>query len=201
LRGVAAGAVASGAIRAPGGHVVSGYAAGWTTLFALDVGLLAVSLCAYLAATYLMVETSGERDLQADFRQRAMLAGLSSGAFGVAGLVLAWIDAPALFAGLFGRGLPLMVLALVNGPIALIAVRRGHPRIARRAVAGQVVFVLWAWALAQWPYLAPPDLTIQGSAAPRETLSLLLVVIAAGMALLLPSLYLLFRVFKGRIPV
>jgi cytochrome d ubiquinol oxidase subunit II len=64
----------------------------------------------------------------------------------------------------------------------------------------QVVFVLWAWAVGQWPYLVPPDLTIQRTAAPDATLSLMLVVVAVGMALLLPSLYLLFRVFKGRVP-
>lgn len=43
--------------------------------------------------------------------------------------------------------------------------------------------------------------TIQGTAAPDATLSLMLVPVAAGMALLLPALYLLFRVFKGRAPV
>jgi len=63
-----------------------------------------------------------------------------------------------------------------------------------------VVFVLWAWAIGQWPYLVPSDVTIQSSAAPESTLSALLVVIAAGMALLLPSLWLLFRVFKARNP-
>jgi len=89
------------------------------------------------------------------------------------------------------------VLALLNGPLALAAVLRGRPRLARAAVAGQVTFVLWAWALGQWPYLVPPDLSIAGTAAPSATLSLLLIVIAVGMAALLPSLFLLFRVFKG----
>jgi cytochrome d ubiquinol oxidase subunit II len=70
--------------------------------------------------------------------------------------------------------------------------------VARLAVAAQMVCVLWAWAVGQWPALVPPDLTIQGTAAPAATLSLLLIVVAAGMVLLLPSLYLLFRVFKGR---
>ncbi len=52
----------------------------------------------------------------------------------------------------------------------------------------------------QWPYLVPPGLTIAGTAAPPGTLSALLVVIAAGMAILAPSLWLLLRVFKGRRP-
>ena len=60
--------------------------------------------------------------------------------------------------------------------------------------------MLWAWAVGQWPYLVPPDLTFEDSAAPGSTLTALLVVVAVGMALLLPSLWLLFRVFKARNP-
>jgi cytochrome d ubiquinol oxidase subunit II len=68
------------------------------------------------------------------------------------------------------------------------------------AVAGQVVLVLWAWAVGQWPYLVPPDLTISATAAPAATLTGMLIVITIGGLLLLPSLWLLFRVFKARNP-
>jgi hypothetical protein len=44
-----------------------------------------------------------------------------------------------------------LLIALVNGPIAAFAVWRGSPRIARIAVAAQIVFVIWAWAVGQWP--------------------------------------------------
>jgi cytochrome bd ubiquinol oxidase subunit II len=195
--GAAAAAVASGAIRVSGGRVTSGSFAGWTTPLALDLALLAVALCAYLAATYLVVETEDEPDLQADFRRRAVGAGLVSGALALLALVLAWFTARPLVDELLGRGLPLVLLALLNGPLALVAVLRGHPRVARVAVAAQAVLVLWGWAVGQWPVLVPPDLTIENAAAPAATLSLMLIVVGAGMALLLPSLYLLFRVFKG----
>ena len=67
-------------------------------------------------------------------------------------------------------------------------------------MAAQMVFVLWAWAIGQWPALVPPDFTIQGSAAPEATLRALVITIAAGMVVLAPSLWLLFHVFKGRNP-
>jgi cytochrome d ubiquinol oxidase subunit II len=60
--------------------------------------------------------------------------------------------------------------------------------------------VLWAWAAGQWPYLVPPDLTIASAAAPASTLRAWLVVVSVGLVLLLPSLVLLFRVFKARNP-
>ena len=192
-------AVASGAIRVVGGRLVSGYEAGWATPFALLLGVFAVAICAYLAATYLTVETEGT-PVEEDFRRRAIVAGFVSGLAALACLALAPIAAAPLASALFGRGLPLLFLALLNGPIALVAVWRSRPRVARIAVAAQVTFVLWAWAVGQWPYLVPPDLTIQGSAAPSSTLTALLVVIGVGMALLLPSLWLLFRVFKARNP-
>jgi cytochrome d ubiquinol oxidase subunit II len=199
--GTAAAAVAAGAIRVSHGQVTSGFGAGWTTPFAADVALLSVSICAYLAATYLMVETEADPELQADFRRRAVLASVASGIFALVGLVLAWFEARTLLTGLLGRGLPLLVLALVNGPLALLAVLRGRPRLARAAVAAQVTFVLWALAVGQWPYLVPPDLTISGTASPSATLSLFLIVVGVGMAVLIPSLFLLFRVFKGIGPV
>jgi len=192
-------AVASGSIRVAGGQLVSGFEAGWATPYGLLIGLFGVVMCAYLAATYLTVETEG-MPLEADFRRRATAAGLIAGVVAIAGLVLAPFAAPSLAHSLFGAGLPLVVLALVNGPVALIAVWRSRPRLARLAVAAQVVCVLWAWAGGQWPYLVPPDLTIQNSAAPGATLTALLVVVAAGMALILPSLWFLFRVFKARNP-
>jgi cytochrome d ubiquinol oxidase subunit II len=129
-----------------------------------------------------------------------MAAGFVSGAAALVCLALAPIAAPPLANALFGRGLPLLIVALLNGPIALFAVWRSRPRGARVAVAAQVTFVLWAWAVGQWPYLVPPDLAIQGSAAPNSTLTAMLVVTGIGMALLLPSLWLLFRVFKARNP-
>ena len=179
--------------------VASGAADRWATPFGVLIGLFAVAMCAYLAATYLTVETEGT-PLEPDFRRRAAAAGLVAGVAAIASLVVAPFAAPPLASALFGRGLPLLILALVNGPIALVAVWRSRPRIARFAVAAQVTLVLWAWAVGQWPHLVPPDITIQGAAAPSSTLTSLLVVIGIGMLLLVPSLWFLFRVFKARNP-
>jgi cytochrome d ubiquinol oxidase subunit II len=198
--GTAVAAVASGEIRAPHGQLASGFLDGWTTALAFVLGFFALSIAAYLAATYLMVENERRPALLADFRRRAMTAGLVSGVLALAALAVSAAEAPRLLQSLTGRGLPLFALALLNGPLALWAVWRSRPRIARVAVIAQVVFVLWAWAVGQWPYLVPPDLTIAGTAAPDATLSAMLVVISIGGLILIPSLWLLFRVFKARNP-
>ena len=51
--------------------------------------------------------------------------------------------------------------------------------------------------LAQYPYLIYPDVTVQSAAAPAPTLRFFLWTLPIGAAVLLPSLWLLFRVFKG----
>ena len=171
----------------------------WASPFSFLLGAFAVAMCGYLAATYLTVETEGTK-LEADFRRRAAIAGIVAGVLAIVCLGVAPIAAPNLAHALLGRGLPLVLLALVNGPIALYAVWRSQPRVARFAVAAQVVLVLWAWAVGQWPYLIPPTLTIDAAAAPASTLDALIVVISVGMLLLIPSLAILFRVFKARNP-
>jgi cytochrome d ubiquinol oxidase subunit II len=195
--GTAAAAVASGSIRSAHGELSSGFLDGWTSLLAVVIGLFALSMCAYLAATYLMVENEHRPELLGDFRRRAIAAALVSGFLALIALPIAAYESPRLLQSLTGRGLPVFVLALLNGPLALWAVWRSRPRMARGAVIAQVVLVLWAWAVGQWPYLVPPDLTISATASPPETLTAFLVVIGIGGLLLLPSLWLLFRVFKA----
>jgi cytochrome d ubiquinol oxidase subunit II len=194
--GTAAAAVATGSIHAPAGQLVTDFLEGWTTPLAVVIGLFAVSICAYLAATYLMVENENRPALLADFRRRAIAAAIVSGLLALMSIAISTFEDSQLLGSLTGRGLPLFVLALLNGPLALWAVWRLRPRIARVAVVAQVVLVLWAWAVGQWPYLVPPDLTISGTAAPSATLTAMLVVIVIGGLLLVPSLWLLFRVFK-----
>src|SRR5258708_15267960 len=125
--GTAAAAAASGAIRIAGGSVASGFGAGWSTRFALVMGLLEVALCAYLAAAYLMVETEDDPALQSDFRRRALIASVVSGALALFGLWLAYAQAPRVWADLTGNGLLLLLLALINGPIALWGFSRLPP--------------------------------------------------------------------------
>ena len=85
----------------------------------------------------------------------------------------------------------------ISAIAALLALWFRRYRVARVAAAAQVSLILWCWAVAQYPYLVPPDLTIAGAAAPVVTLKLVLGTLAVGAVLLIPSLYYLFRVFKS----
>jgi cytochrome d ubiquinol oxidase subunit II len=82
--------------------------------------------------------------------------------------------------------------------VAFGALWRRKYHLARLCAAGQVTLILWGWALAQFPYIVEPDITIQSAAAPPQTLRFLLVALSAGALILFPSFFYLFRVFKGQ---
>jgi cytochrome d ubiquinol oxidase subunit II len=71
-------------------------------------------------------------------------------------------------------------------------------RLARLAAAAQVALIVLGWAASQYPWILVPDFTVASAAAPRVTLVLLLWAVGAGAVFLVPALWLLFRVFKGR---
>jgi cytochrome d ubiquinol oxidase subunit II len=77
-----------------------------------------------------------------------------------------------------------------------LPVRRGVV-VARFAAIGEVRLILTGWSLAQYPRLITPDITIFNAAAPVTTLRLLTYAVVAGAIVLFPSLFFLFRVFKG----
>jgi cytochrome d ubiquinol oxidase subunit II len=80
---------------------------------------------------------------------------------------------------------------------ALITLGLRRYRWARIFAIGEVTFILGGWSLAQYPHLIVPDLTLLNSAAPTATLRLLIIALCIGAVLLLPSLFFLFRIFKG----
>jgi cytochrome d ubiquinol oxidase subunit II len=68
---------------------------------------------------------------------------------------------------------------------------------ARSCAIVQVTLTIWAWGLAQFPYLVPPSLTVFNASAPESTLRFITIVLFFGALLLIPSLYCLLRIFKG----
>ena len=80
---------------------------------------------------------------------------------------------------------------------AMFALWHRSYRAARIAAVVEVSLITWGWALGQFPYIVPPGMTVQSAAAPASPLELLLIALAVGLAVLLPSLRYLFKVFKA----
>lgn len=200
LLGMAAGTVAAGGIPArPSGTFVEAFVHPWLQPFPLAIGALALSLCAYLAAVYLTVETA-DAALQDDFRVRAFVAGIGVFIAAMFALVIARRHVPLVWHGLISSTWAPGYQVVVGG-LALLtftALWQRRFRLARVTAPIQAILILGGWARCQYPYLLPPDLTITAAAAPDATLNLVLAALALGFVVLVPSLIYLFRVFKSR---
>ncbi len=198
FQGVTLGALATGEIRVENGQVTTGFFAGWVTPFALACGVFALGLFAFLAATYLTVDTKDQPDLQNDFRLRAIWSALALAPVSLVVFLTSKHGAPEMYHGLTRWWAPLLLAwTSVFAVTALAALWLRKFSIARFAAIGQVAVILLGWSLAQYPNLVTPDVTVLNGAAPEFTLRLLVLALGAGAIVLLPSLAFLFHIFKG----
>lgn len=199
MLGLIVGAIASDQIRLDATSFEVTFIRPWLSPFAFAVGFFAISLFAFLAAVYLTLETN-DRELQDDFRRRALVSGVAVGAFALIVFVLSGNYASEIRAGITASpwAIPLHIATAICALGAFITLWRRSYRLARLFAAGQVSLILWGWALAQYPYIVGPTVTIYSGGAPRETQQLLVIALCGGALILFPSFYYLFRVFKGR---
>jgi cytochrome bd ubiquinol oxidase subunit II len=198
--GTVVGAIAAG--RVPVGNARGDLIGSWLNPTSIFIGALAVATSSYLAAVYLAADARrlGERTLELDFRVRALRAAVCAGALALGGLLVVRADAPSFFDGLTtGRGLAAVGVSAAGGVMTLffVWIRRFGP--ARASAALAVAAIVAGWAVAQEPrFLA--GLTISEAAAGRSTLIAVVISVAVGAIVLVPSLILLFSLFlRGRL--
>ncbi|MGH2494770.1 MAG: cytochrome d ubiquinol oxidase subunit II [Ktedonobacteraceae bacterium] len=198
ILGASAAAVASGRIRITSNIQADMTGSTWLTPFAIVVGLMAVALCAVLSSVYLSVEAeqAQDKELEDAFRLRAIIAGAVTAVLGALGLYLSTSEDPLLWQGLLGHAIPVVIATMIVGLATAVALFTRHYRIARLLVIIETAGLLGSWGISQLPYLIPPDVTVESAANSPEVLEVLLIGTIIGMALLLPSLYYLFSVFK-----
>jgi cytochrome d ubiquinol oxidase subunit II len=135
------------------------------------------------------------------FRTRALLAGLVTGVVAIAGLLVLRSDDRPLYDGLMsGAGLAFVILSALAGLATLALVYRERYELARVSAAGAVAAIVVGWVIAQSPYVLPPKVTLEQAAASDATLSAVVIGVLAGMVILVPSLWFLYRlVLQGRL--
>ena len=197
--GAMIGGIASG--RVPVGNAKGDLATSWLNTTSIFIGILAVATAAYLAAVYLAADAVrvGRSDLADAFRTRALGTGVVAGALALAGLPIVRSDAPRIWDGLTrGDGLAAVIVSGLAGvaTLALVSRRRFGP--ARVTAALAVAAIVAGWALAQRPDILP-GLTVEQAAAGHSALVAVIVGVAIGAIVLVPSLVLLFGlVLRGR---
>jgi cytochrome d ubiquinol oxidase subunit II len=199
--GCAIGAIASGQVPADGDP--SRPFDAWTGPTSILIGVLAVATGAYNAAVFLAADArrAGLEDLAEAFRRRALAAAVVAGAIALGGLAVINSDAPELFDGLTsGLGLLAVLASALAGLATIALVARGSFEPARYTSAVAVGAIVAGWALAQRPDILPGELTLDDAAAGEPTLIFVLVGVVFALAIILPSLFVLFRMkLQGRL--
>lgn len=172
--------------------------------FALTAGVLAVAVTAFLAAVYLChnaAQSPATEHLVRVFRRKAMGAAVAAGAVAVAMLPFLYRDAPLVAARFTDRSIPFAAVSAVCGVASLLVLWRERYVLARVTAALAVATVLGGWAAAQYPDLmvGVPGVNeysaVQSAAAP-QSVDAMLIAMCLGMAVVLPSFYLLLKVFS-----
>lgn len=192
--GTVVGGIASG--RVPVGNAAGDELTSWANETGILVGLLAIVTGAHVAAVFLGADArrAGQLELVDALRARALGSGLVAGVLALAGLLVVRSDAPELWDGLSsGAGLACVLASAAAGLGTLALEWRSRFEPARYAVAVAVGAIVAGWAVAQQPYLLPPELTVSEAAAPDATLAALLGCSAVGALILIPALTWLFR--------
>jgi cytochrome bd-type quinol oxidase subunit 2 len=187
-----------GQIRVRNGAIPVALLHPWLTPFALVIGAMALALCATIAPTYLTVEAQRAKNakLENAFRTRAFIGGSFLAALGIVGLAFAPSEAPLLWGGMLDHALWAVVVTMLIGLATAAALFFKRFRLARALIALETGAFLGTWGLAQLPYIIPPDLTLTNAASPPATLWAFFTTALIGMLVLIPSLWVLFHVFK-----
>jgi cytochrome d ubiquinol oxidase subunit II len=176
----------------------------WLNLFSISIGIFCCVLFSFLAAVYLIGETQ-VRSLRSIFTRKARTLNLVAIAAGIFVFVAAHVDGISLIQRFLGQ--PGSLVCMVLSTVILVplwrCLDRGNVLIARFLAAAQVGFIVLGWFWLQFPNIIARgegsqanSLTIYNSAAPEITLIYLLYALLGGSALIFPSLFFLFRVFK-----
>lgn len=200
--GITLGAMILGNISlAPTGSFYEQYLLPWLNLFCIAMGIFSTLLFGYIAAVFLIGETTHSPERRRYIRLAKRFMALTF-AMGLVVFVAAEFENHALFDQFFSSWPSLTAFAGVVLLIPVILYLLGHPRILylRLAIGAQVALIMVAWFAIQYPILvyerSGNHLTFYNTQAPEATQFQLLIALFVGLLLVIPCFIFLFRVFK-----
>lgn len=200
--GVALGAIMLGKIPAQvDGTFYEIFIAPWLNLFSFTTGIFLTLLFGWLAAVYLLGEARNDESFQTfaktsrTFFVLLVISGLS---VFLAAEIYELNFFSRFFHSLVAIGCVLVATAII--PFVWVGAKRRNIMLTRFLAGVQTACILTGWFAIQFPvmiYLSDgSQLTIQNSQAPERTMDLLVYALIAGILLIFPAFYYLFKVFK-----
>lgn len=177
----------------------SAFIAPWNTPFCWMSGLFVCALFAFQGVALLAAEQADDQGPLPLLRTARVLH-LVAMATGACALFTAFVTR-LTWLNDFARvpSIACLVLATVLTPLVAYAFAHARPWLLRLAVGGQVAAILVGLFAAQYPLLLRMEhgaVTLENVVAPAAKLRALIIAVAIGLALIVPSMLYLLRVYK-----
>lgn len=202
--GITAGATILGGIDPEAVDFYGAYLAPWINPFAIAVGIFFTAVCAFLAAVFLVGETE-DPILKAMFYRQTVISNIVAVVSGIGVFIAANLQGLALHEMYLSSPIALasVIIASILVPLLWRTLNQGHYQWARILAGAEVAMILLGWLGVQFPSminLSTGGLAFHAAQAPDSVLNVMGWVLVGGAALIFPSLYYLFKVFKFEPP-
>lgn len=177
------------------------FIAPWFHWFSVSMGIFIVVLFSFLAAVYLAGETTDEKSHQkfVDYSKKLLLALIISGSFV---FIMAEVYGLHLFRKFFQSwiGMACLIAATILIPALFYGINKKYKNLTRLVAGAQTGAILIGWFAVQLPSLVNlkdnVPLTVYNTAAPYESIKWMVIALIFGLAVVVPLLAYLFKVFK-----
>jgi cytochrome bd ubiquinol oxidase subunit II len=199
--GLIVGALVSGKITTHPENFLQGYILPWLNLFSVTVGIFLCALFAFIAAVFLISESSDEvtREDFVSRSKKAMLVMVVSGGLVFLSSIFENVGfAEGFFSNLFS--IALIIAATISLPVLWKIINKKMVWPSRILAGAQLLFIIGAFYAVYYPTVVvisdAEDLTLLNSAAPDITLAYLGWALLIGSVIIFPALFYLIKVFK-----
>jgi cytochrome bd ubiquinol oxidase subunit II len=200
--GVVIGAMMMGRINLNGdGDFYQRFIMPWFNVFCFTMGLFTAALFAYIAAVFLVGESTNDAGKK-KYSGLAKICLALTFIFGLLVFITAQMEDLQLFAGLFNSIISIIAFTVAVLLIPVIIYLFNHPNVIylRGAIGLQVALFLLGWFAIHFPVVLYEKngnhLSLFNANAPDASLYQLMIALFVGLILVMPAFYFLFKVFK-----
>ncbi|MCX2480096.1 cytochrome d ubiquinol oxidase subunit II [Pedobacter sp. MC2016-15] len=201
--GIIAASVVSSRIDLEANDFVSAYIYSWLNLFSVAVGVFTVTICAYLAAVFIIGQADDEYDRKRFTRKATHLIFVVMGA-GALVFVAAAINHIPLLTWIFSDlpGIIAIVLATISLVIMFFFLNKNKPVMMRILAGFQVTMILFAATYSHFPDIVllkgGQNLSLLADQGEQKTMEALGYALLIGSVFILPALAYLIYSFQKK---
>lgn len=201
--GIIAASAVSGQINTNATSFADAYIFSWLNLFSVAVGFFTTSICAYLAAIYLIGETKLVPEERQRFIVKARSANIAALVSGVLVFIAAEIEEVPVKDWVFGNLPGILAIALATASLILMwyLINKGRSVVIRVLAGFQVAMILFATTNIHYPNIVVLDngyLSLIEHQGHDKTIQALGWALLLGSIFILPALFYLIYSFKRK---